>query len=295
VFPGGLGLRHPYRPGRIPVVFIHGTASSPARWAPMVNELENDPVLRDRMQFWFFTYNTSNPILLSAAELRAALRKVVSELDPEERDPALRDMVLIGHSQGGIIARLMVTDSGSRFWDNVSQKPLDELKMTPEVREIVKTSMFFEALPFVKQVIFLCTPHKGSYRVTGLVLDLVRRLVTLPATIVKGAAAVARENPGAVEALASTPTAVDNMRPGHRFVRTLSASPIAPWVTTHSIIAVRGPGPPNGQTDGVVAYESAHLDGVASEKIVRSGHSAQGTPETIEEVRRILHGVATAR
>jgi hypothetical protein len=189
----------------------------------------------------------------------------------------------------------MVTDSGSRFWDNVSQKPLDELKMTPEVREIVKTSMFFEALPFVKQVIFLCTPHKGSYRVTGLVLDLVRRLVTLPATIVKGAAAVARENPGAVEALASTPTAVDNMRPGHRFVRTLSASPIAPWVTTHSIIAVRGPGPPNGQTDGVVAYESAHLDGVASEKIVRSGHSTQGTPETIEEVRRILHGVATAR
>jgi hypothetical protein len=297
VFPGGLGLRHPYRRGRIPVVFIHGTASSPARWAPMVNELENDPVLRDRMQFWFFTYNTSNPILLSAAELRAALRKVVSEIDPDGRDPALRDMVLIGHSQGGIIARLMVTDSGSRFWDNVSKEPLDELTMTPEVREIVKTMMFFEALPFVKQVIFVSTPHKGSYRVTGFVLDLIRRLVTLPVTIVKGAADVVRENPGAVsrEVLGSIPTAVDNMRPGHRFVRTLSSSPIAPWVTTHSIIAVRGVGPPNGQTDGVVAYESAHLGGVASEKIVRSGHSTQGTPETIEEVRRILRDVAAGR
>jgi pimeloyl-ACP methyl ester carboxylesterase len=297
VFPGGLGMRHPYRPGRIPVVFIHGTASSAARWASMVNELENDPVLRDRVQIWFFTYNTSNPILFSAEQLRAALRKVLSEIDPDGRDPALRDMVLIGHSQGGLIARLMVTDSGSRFWDNVSKEPLDELKMTPEIREIVQTSLFFEPLAFVKQVIFICTPHRGSYRVTGFVLDLVRRFVTLPATIVKGAADIAKENPGAIpsEVLGSTPTAVDNMLPGQRFVRTLSSSPIAPWVTTHSIIAVRGVGPPNGQTDGVVAYESARLDGVASEKIVRSGHSTQGTPATIEEVRRILRGVVTGR
>lgn len=297
VFPGGLGLLHPYRPGRIPVVFIHGTASSPARWAPMLNELENDPVLRDRLQFWFFTYNTSNPILISAKELRDALHKVLQEIDPDGRDPALRDMVLIGHSQGGLIARLMVTDSGDRFWSNVSKEPLDELKMTPEIREIVRTSLFFEPLAFVKQVIFISTPHRGSYRVTGFVLDLVRRFVTLPATIVKGAADIAKENPGAIprEVLGSTPTAVDNMLPGQRFVRTLSSSSIAPWVTTHSIIAVRGVGPPNGQTDGVVAYESAHLDGVASEKIVHSGHSTQGTPATIEEVRRILRGVVTGR
>jgi hypothetical protein len=34
---------------------------------------------------------------------------------------------------------------------------------------------------------------------------------------------------------------------------------------------------------------SAHIDGVESEKIVRSGHSVQGNPETIMEVKRILH------
>jgi hypothetical protein len=43
-----------------------------------------------------------------------------------------------------------------------------------------------------------------------------------------------------------------------------------------------------GKTDGVVAYESAHIDGVASEVVVRSPHSTQGHPETIEEMRRIL-------
>jgi pimeloyl-ACP methyl ester carboxylesterase len=295
VFPGGLAMMHPYRPGRIPVVFIHGTASSPARWAPMLNELDNDPVLRDRMQFWFFTYNTSNPILLSAKDLRDALRKVLSDLDPEGRDPALRQMVLVGHSQGGLLARLMATDSGTRFWDNISKEPLTRLKMTDDVRELVKSSMFFEPLPFVKEVIFICTPHRGSFRVSGLVRDLVRRLVTLPARVVKGIAEVAKDNPEVLAQLTRTPTAVDNMLPGHQFIRTLSSSPIAPWVTTHSIIAVRGVGPPKALSDGVVKYESAHLEGVASEKVVYSGHSAQDKPETIEEVRRILRAMITAK
>ena len=38
-------MLHPHKTGRIPVVLVHGTASSPARWAELVNELENDPQL----------------------------------------------------------------------------------------------------------------------------------------------------------------------------------------------------------------------------------------------------------
>jgi hypothetical protein len=78
------------------------------------------------------------------------------------------------------------------------------------------------------------------------------------------------------------------MSPGHPFIRVLSESPIDPQITAHSIIAVLGDGPITGKTDGVVAYESAHIDGVASEVVVRSPHSTQGHPETIEEMRRIL-------
>ena len=51
----------------------------------------------------------------------------------------------------------------------------------------------------------------------------------------------------------------------------------------------RRPKPPYGQSDGVVRFESAHLDWVASELVVpRSGHSVQRNPIAIEEVRRIL-------
>jgi pimeloyl-ACP methyl ester carboxylesterase len=289
-FGDGLMMLNPYRRGRIPVVLIHGTASSPARWAAMINELQNDPVLRERVQFWLFMYDTSNPILFSAKRLRDALRSVLTEVDPEGRDPALREMVLIGHSQGGLLTRLMVTDSGSRFWDNVSTEPLADMKMTPEVRDLVQTSMFFEPLPFVNRVVFICTPHQGSYRVTGLVLNLVRRLVTLPKTLAKDVVDIAQQNPDAVsmKKLGDIPTAVDNMLPGQRFVRTLSASPIAPGVTVNSIVAVLGKGPITGLGDGVVMYESAHLEGVGTEKVVQSGHSTQAVPETIEEVRRIL-------
>ncbi len=58
----GLLLVHPYRPGRIPIVLVHGTASSPARWADLVNELEIDRVIWDRYQVWLYIYNTGNPI-----------------------------------------------------------------------------------------------------------------------------------------------------------------------------------------------------------------------------------------
>jgi pimeloyl-ACP methyl ester carboxylesterase len=289
-FPEGIAMLHPYRRGRVPVVLIHGTVSSPGRWADLLNELRNDPVLRGHLQAWLFTYNTSNPILLSASELREALRKIIAELDPDGQDPALRHLVLIGHSQGGLIARLMVTDSGTRFWDAVVKVPFEQLALTPATRALLEQTMFFTPLPFVKRVVFIATPHRGSFRVTTLVRNLVQRLVTLPGHLVEGITEAAQSNPEAIslKALGGIPTAVDNMRPGHPFIRTLAASPLAPGVIAHSIIAVRGEGPITSGNDGVVRYESAHLEGVASEKVVRSSHSTQSEPDTIQEVRRIL-------
>jgi pimeloyl-ACP methyl ester carboxylesterase len=286
-----LVMMHPYRPGRIPVILIHGTASSPARWADMINELTNDPQLRGRVQFWLFTYSTSNPILLSASELRDALREVVQKLDPGGRDPALRRMVLIGHSQGGLLARLMVTDSGDRFWHNVTDVPFAQIKGPPEALAYIRNAMFFTPVPSVSRAVFIATPHRGSFRVASIIPDLVRRIVTLPTTMVKNVAVLAKDNPelaAAQEAVKDMPTAIENMRPGNRFVRTLSESPIEPGVPTHSIIAVLGKGPAIDRTDGIVAFRSAHLDGVESEKIVQSPHSCQAEPEVILEVRRIL-------
>ena len=118
----------PYRPGLIPVVFVHGTASSSVRWAEMYNRLAADPEIRSRYQFWFFQYDSGNPIALSALHLREALTAAVARLDPEGKDPALRRMVLIGHSQGGLLVKMQSISSGDRIWNAVSRKPLDELR-----------------------------------------------------------------------------------------------------------------------------------------------------------------------
>ena len=84
------------------------------------------------------------------------------------------------------------------------------------------------------------------------------------------------------------PTAIDNMSPTHPFIKAISQIPIAPNVHVNSIIPVKGDGPFEDGNDGVVQYKSAHIDGVESELVVRSSHSTQGNPHTIEEVRRIL-------
>jgi pimeloyl-ACP methyl ester carboxylesterase len=291
-FKDGVFLMAPYRPGRIPVVLVHGTASSPARWAQMLNEILNDRELRNRYQVWLFTYNTGNPILYSGGILAQGLRNVVQELDPDGKDPALQKMVVIGHSQGGMLTKLTAIDSGSLFWDNSFKLPIDQLDVSPETHELLQRSLFYKPVPSVRRVVFIATPHRGSFLVGGRVSELLRKLISLPFVMLSPLQEVFQRSP---EAFANRslkdniPRSTDNMDPDSPFIKVYSSIPVIPAVTVHSIIAVDNPEDPKEDwNDGVVAYSSAHLDGVASELIVHSGHSTQDTPQTIEEVRRIL-------
>jgi hypothetical protein len=194
----------------------------------------------------------------------------------------------MGHSQGGLLARLMVTESRHRFWDAASRVPFAQLRTTPEERAVLQPAMFFEPLPFVTRVVFMSTPHRGSYQARRMVLRLVRRVVTLPIRLVQPLENVIRSNPELGLRASGLPTAVDNMSPRSAFVRALAECSIAPGVLAHSIIAVEGTGDLRRLSDGVVRYSSAHLEGVASEKVVQSAHSLQAQPDTIREARRIL-------
>jgi triacylglycerol esterase/lipase EstA (alpha/beta hydrolase family) len=288
-YQDGIFLMEPYRPGRIPVVFVHGTASSPARWAEMFNELSNDPVLWGNYQFWLFTYNTGNPIIYSAGILADGLRKTVDELDPEGKDSSLRKMVVIGHSQGGLLTKLTTVDSGTSFW--TTDMPFDEVKASPETKETLRRSVFFKPVPSVKRVIFLSTPHGGSFVAGGWIGRLTSKFISLPFRITDTMKEVLTMNPQlkAVRFIKDVPRSTDNMDPKSRFIKNLSSMPIAPGVAAHSIIAVENRKDPKEKwNDGVVEYKSAHIDGVASELVVNSGHSTQDHPATIEEVRRIL-------
>jgi len=280
----------PHKPGRIPLVFVHGTASSAARWADLANDLLSDPRIRNNFEFWFFSYDTGNPIAYSAARLRQALRAAVQRFDPDGKDPAMYQMVLMGHSQGGLLVKLMVVDTGTKLWDNVSSVPLDQLKLSDQSRQLLQESLFVEPVPFVSRVIFMCTPHRGSYQAGGRVIHWIARLIKAPGDVLKVGTDLLQGNADKLKLATNTniPTSIDNMTPTNRFIQTLATIPVAPGVAANSIIAVRGDGPVEDGNDGIVEYKSAHIDGVESELVVKSGHSAQSNPHTVEEVRRIL-------
>jgi pimeloyl-ACP methyl ester carboxylesterase len=284
----GLYMLHPHQTGRIPVVLVHGTASSPARWAELVNELENEPRFWENYEIWLFIYNTGNPIAYSGMLLRDDLSKAVAELDPEEKDPGLKQMVVIGHSQGGLLTKMTVIDTGTHLWPFTV--PPEELTVSAETRELVTHALIFKPLPFVKRVVFIATPHGGSYQALGFLGRLGSWFVNLPGRFVKmNVELLTLQTKGLVLGTAGgIPTSITNMTPGNPFIKNLASLPLADGVTAHSIIAVEGDGPVKDGGDGVVKYVSAHIDGVASEKVVRSSHSVQGNPETIQEVKRIL-------
>jgi len=292
----------PYRPGLIPVVFVHGTESSPVRWAEMLNRLQADRDIRSRFQFWFFQYDSDEPIALSALHLRDSLQGAVARLDPDGTDPALRRMVLIGHSQGGLLVKMQSISSGDRIWNAVSRKPLDQLRLSDEMRNLFRRGLFVEPLPEVARVVFISTPQRGSF-VAGyrIIAYLARRLTTMPFQLAGASAAIA-QNPDAART-PFVPTATDNMSPRSPFIQGLQEIPVAPSIKAHSIISVEAKYWSDGSfdaehgNDGVVMYSSAHIEPVESELVVRSPHSCQGNPHTIEEVRRILRlhaGVETS-
>ncbi len=290
VVPSGIYPMQPYSPGRIPVVFVHGTFSSPVWWAEMFNTLRADPLLWAKYQFWCYIYDSSKPLVLSAQHLRESLTRTIETLDPKGEDPALAQMVVVGHSQGGLLTKLTATDTGDALVQAIAQKRFKELQLAPDEREIVKRYLIYKPLPFVRRVVFISTPHHGSYLAGQWARRLARSIIMLPVDLVKTTSELfsTAEKIGMKGVADEFGTSLDSMSPKNPGLLALAAIPPAPGIQGHSIIAIDGDEVPPEGADGVVAYRSAHVDYVASEFIVRSGHSCQSHPLVIEEVRRIL-------
>ncbi|MGH7785879.1 MAG: esterase/lipase family protein [Candidatus Binatia bacterium] len=284
-----LAGREPHRRGRIPVVLVHGTASNFSVWANLVNDLDTDPLIREHFEFWLFAYDSGQPILYSAMQLRTALTGAVAALQAEAPDPCLDDMVVIGHSQGGLLTKLTAVHSGDLFWRNISDEPFEQADMPEETRAVLKEVVFVEPLPFVRRVVFIATPQRGSYLAgPSLVRRLAQRLITFPAALATAGVGLLSSNVAQKAKLQNLPTSIDNMSPGHPFILAIAKIPVSPDVAVNSIIGATGDPPLEQQGDGVVKYRSAHIEGVESELIVNSEHSMQSKPEVIAEVQRIL-------
>ena len=293
--PTGLSLLQPYQRGKTPVVFVHGLWANPWSWSRMIVSLEADSALHDRYQFWTFGYSTGDPLPYSAALLRRDLDEVRRKFDPEGTNAAFDRMVLVGHSMGGLLTKMMVQDSGTRLWRLISNRPADELAGEPDDRELFRRALIFKPRSEVRRVLFIATPHRGSRVDRGGLERLGSRLIRLPDPLrASYERLIARNGPDffTERFRNGLPTSIDELEWQSPILMRLNELGLATTIKAYSIIADRRDPPRAGGSDGLVPYESAHLDGTVSESLVSSGHLCQDHPAVIREVQRILaeHG-----
>ncbi|MGE3818963.1 MAG: esterase/lipase family protein [Isosphaeraceae bacterium] len=285
-----LMLLRPYERGKIPVVMVHGLISSPLAWIPMINELMRDPIIQERYQFLLYMYPTGVSIPIAAAGLRESLTQARRLHDPAGDDPAFHQTVLLGHSMGGLLSRAMAVESGDRLWELNSHVRFEDVLGPPEVLAELRRYLFFQPLPFVRRVVFLATPHRGSDLSRNVIGRVGAGLIADPDHIADLLAKLIKGNPDAFDSrrFRRMPTSIETLDTDSEVLLALLAMRPGPNVTFHSIIGVLKANGVANTTDGVVPYRSSHIDGVASEVRVLSNHGVQKSPLAIREVRRIL-------
>lgn len=286
----GLQMLEPYQPGKIPVIFVHGLISDRSTWSNMTNELRATPWINARYQFWYFQYPTGEPFLRSALTLREQTRAAVQQLDPLGQDRALSQMVLIGHSMGGLVSKLQVTYSSTRIWDRYSNRPFSTIQGPPEGLNQVWRLFFFEPQPFVKRVVFIGTPHQGAAMASRVVGRLAANMVQEPADRQQMHRSLVAANPGTFEAefQRRIPTSVDLLEPDSPLLAAMAQLPFASDVRIHSIVGMRQR-LLESPSDGVVPVASARHPNATSEYFINTSHGQLARhAEAVAEVSRIL-------
>jgi pimeloyl-ACP methyl ester carboxylesterase len=262
----------------------------------MIRTLEADTGVSGRFQFLTFGYSGGGSIPHSAFLLRRELRALRDRLDPDRADPSWDRMILIGHSMGGLLCKMMAQDSGSKLLDLITDRPIEELAGPAESLALLKREMIYMPLPEVRRLIFIATPHRGSPLDREPIRAVASRFVPPSDGLQREyASLLASNDPDAFRPAfrAGLPTSIDQLVWEHPLLLAIDGLPIEPKVQRHSIIADRRKTPRADGGDGLVPYASAHHPGAASELLVSAGHLCLENPDVIGEVARILKEHAT--
>lgn len=295
----GVYLLEEYDPNRRPVVMIHGLGSSPLIWARTSNAIWGDPLLRQHFQVWHVVYQTNAPLLVTRRRMKQYLDTAFNALDPEGDDAARQGIVLIGHSMGGVLAKLLSADSGNALWSAAFNVPPDHLQGASADVDVIRETFLFSHYPGINQVIFMAAPHHGSPAADGWLGRLMNRLVGRRVPEMKALARVAKAQPMAVrEELResyqqSRLNSIATLRAAQPVRRVGESLMPHPGVSYHTIAGyLHGEHPPG---DGVVPLDSALLPSAASTLVIDSDHYVYQNSKAVDEVVRILSQAATTR
>lgn len=303
----GLYFSEPYDPRKIPVVFTHGLMSGPVTFANLTNRLLVDPVIRENYQFWFFGYPSGLAWTIPASRQRQALKELMQEYNPRGTSREMNNIVMVGHSMGGLITRF---NNSTKPWTLMKgvfelspetfegmtlenwKKGMAPLHYDEQTLERLQNNFIFSPPQGVTRIVYMATPHRGSTFADNWIGRLGQRLIDLPSDMLEEVTRIATLSRGMFLLnplqLKDELTSIRQLSPNSSLVKYMSELRGSPNVPVHSIIGDRGRNDTPNSSDGVVKYHSSHLDWSASEKIVPSGHSVQDDPASALELRRIL-------
>ena len=286
-----LYMLEPYNPNKKVIVLVHGLASSPEAWVRLTNDIMGDKVLRENYQVWQVFYSTNMPIIESRLQIYALLKQSFAQVNANAA--AKNDAVLIGHSMGGIISRLLVSDADvtKKALSMMSNRQLSKYKKVP----IVAQRMQIKDIPNFSRAIFISAPHHGTAYADLWFTRAARKIIKLPGAFLTAVGDTLQSQDLDFSDLAKQidqgliQNGPSDLSHKSKFMATTSDIMPRKGLLFHSIMGNDTKSDdPNLITDGIVPYKSAHLEGAVSEKIIQGGHSIQETPEAVLELRRIL-------
>ncbi len=201
------------------------------------------------------------------------------------------NMAMIGHSMGGLVAKLTVTRSDDRLWYAIANRPLSDINVSDAGRQRLAEMFYFEPLPFVRRVVFLGTPHDGAMMASRTLGRVSSRCVQYPTADLIEHDLLVKQNPGVFspEFENRIPTSIDMMERSSCLLQAIHGLCPGENVQLHNIIGTKCLSPLEGCGDGVVSVKSAQHPFVSTEKRVHTTHGGlHENDESIQEIMCIL-------
>lgn len=290
----------PLQTNKQPLLMIHGLNSSPLIWYELTMAVLQDEELKQRYQIWHAFYPSGPPPFYNSMRLRKKLDELQAMLKARGGSNQLDEIVVVGHSMGGVISKTMVQTTDYLLWDlSFTERP-EQLGYAKQELDNIKDIFIFDARPYIDKVVFIDTPHGGSETSESVVAKVASWFINLPKNftllmsnfILKlGADKITlpmREylNGG------GGPHSVQVLSPRHPLLQGLNKLEYQRPV--YSIVGSDGPLSCQDEkscsqiSDGVVPFFSAHQSKAVQEIIVPSNHNSYQSPPALEFLLQVL-------
>jgi pimeloyl-ACP methyl ester carboxylesterase len=289
----------PLQKNKQPLLMIHGLNSSPLIWYELTMALLQDEELKQRYQIWHAFYPSGPPPFYNSMRLRKKLDELHQQLKTEGGTDVLDQMLVVGHSMGGVISKTLIQTTDYLLWDlSFTQRP-EQLGYAQQELDKVKDIFIFNARPYIDKVVFLDTPHGGSEssesvlaKMAGWFINLPKNFTLILSNFILKLGPDKITLPMREYLTGSGPHSVQVLSPRHPLLQGLNKleyqKPVYSIIGSDGALSCKDEKSCSQISDGVVPFFSAHQSKAVQEIIVPSNHNSYQSPQAIEFLLQIL-------